>query len=290
MKKVSSAAVLLLTFTFVVQVAPAQEYAEFDTALLTPVRDTLLASESPGIVRAVLVQPGEDVYESNILVELNKELYEAELRVAEAEKSVAAIEASNDIDIKYAEKTYEVNKKLLDRSRSARQQYARAVTQSDMDRLRLELEQSQLSKRQAQLTMDIAAETTNLRSDMVEVAKLNLKDRDIKEPIDGRIEQIFVQKGQWVNSGSPIARVVDLKSLRVKAIFPVENYLRIKKGSSARFSYKMGEREFEIDAKVTYVNSVLRDNVFQVWVDIDNSDLKLIPGVQGKLSVELVEE
>ena len=288
MKNIFSAAVLL--FVSIAQFAPAQEYAEFDTALLTPISDTLLASETPGIVRAILVEPGEDVYESNVLVELNKESFEADLRVAETEKSVAEIEASNDVDIKFAEKTYEVNKKLLERSRCARKQYARSVTQTDIDRLQLELEQSQLSKRQAQLTLDIATETTNLRSDMVGVAKLNLKNRNITAPIDGRIEQLFVQKGQWVNAGAPIARVVDLTSLRVKAIFPVENYLRIKKGNSARFSYKIGEREFEVDGEVTYVNSVLRDNVFQVWVDIDNADLKLIPGVQGKLSVELTEE
>ena len=265
----------------------AQEQVEFDTALLTTVNDTILASDAPGVVRDVAIQAGQDVVAADIIVALNKDEYQAELEVKLSEKAVAEIEATNDADVEFAEKSFEVNQRLLFRSRQAREQYAKSVSQTDMDRLQLELQQTQLSKRQACLQLDIAKETTKVKSNEVDVARLRLANRDIKAPIDGRIEQIFVQKGQWVNAGSPIARIVDLKKLRVKAIFPVEHYLKIKKGNSAKFAYEIGEDGFEVKGIVTYVNSVVRDNVFQVWVDIDNSDLKLIPGAQGKLSVEL---
>ena len=264
-----------------------QEYAEFDTALLTAIRDTSLAAEAPGIVQQIRVEPGSDVQISDVIVELNKESFEAELRVALAEKAVAEIEAANDVNVKFAAKTFEVNQKLLSRSELAREQYTKAITQTDMDRLQLELEQSRLSQRQALLQLQIAKQTTSLKSDLVEVAELRLANRDIKAPIAGRIEQVFVQQGQWVNAGAPIFRIVDLTSLRVKAIFPVQNYLQIKKGNLAEFSYQIGNQEFGTKGSVTFVNSVIRDNVFQVWVDIDNSDRSLIPGVQGKLRVEL---
>ena len=266
-----------------------QDSAEFETALLTAIRDTSLASEAPGIVQLIRVEPGGDVQASDTIVELNKDTFEAELRVAQAEKVVAEIEASNDVNIKYAAKTFEVNQKLFHRSEQARQQYAKAITRTDMDRLQLELEQSRLSQRQALLQLEIAQQTMNLKSDLVEVAELRLANREIKAPFAGRIEQVFVQEGQWINAGAPIARIVDLTSLRVKAIFPVQHYLRIKTGNRAEFTYLIGDKKFDAQGVVTFVNSVIRDNLFQVWVDIDNSDLGLIPGVQGKLRVELAD-
>lgn len=265
----------------------AQQYAEFESALLTAINDTVLTPEDAGVVREIHAQPGTDVQRADVIVVLNKETFAAELRVAEAEKVVAEIEASNDVNIQYAKKTFEVSQKLLNRSQRARQQYEKAVTQTDMDRLQLELEQSRLSQRQARLQLDIAHQTTRLKAEKVNVARLRLANRDIRAPIDGRIEEVFVQPGQWIDAGSPIARIVDLKSLRVKAIFPLEHYLNIQTGNSASYEYRMGERELELGAVVTYVSSVVRDNVFQVWVDIDNSDLILTPGVQGKLRIEL---
>jgi len=101
------------------------------------------------------------------------------------------------------------------------------------------------------------------------------------------VAQIFVQKGQWVNAGEPIARIIDLKNLRVQAAFDKDYILRIKEGNSATFSYKIGDESFVVPVKITYVDKEIIRGLVQVWAEVDNSAGKYIPGVEGKLTVQL---
>ena len=267
----------------------AQESATYESALLTVVHDTVVASESPGIVKKVRLEAGSDVEQGQILVALNRKEFEAEMEVTKLRMAIAELEASNDVDVRFAQKSMEVNQKLLQRSQNAREKYAKSIAQTDVDRVRLEFEQSVLSEEQAMLQAKVASRQFQLEKENFQLAEIRLENRNVCSPLKGRVEQIFVQNGEWVNAGQPIARIVDPTKLRVKAIFDTDYFKRIELGASADFSYINDEIEYRATGQVTYKSSVVKDGKFQAWVDVENSDLRLIPGIKGTLQVKLLE-
>ena len=265
----------------------AQDVVKYENAVLDAINNTVVAAEAPGIIKQIKIDPGQDIEESSPIVELNRVEFEANLNVSKMTAKIAEVEADNDVNIRYAEKTFEVNTELLNRSQKAREAYEKSISATDMDRLELEVKQSELSKEQAEMQADIATKRMQLEKLNTDVAKIRLENRTIRSPFNGRLEQLFVQLGQWVNAGQDIARVVDLKRLRAKGIFDVKHIHQIAIGSDATFICRVGETEILVDAKVTFVGSVVRDGRFHVWVDIDNTDGKLRPGFRGEMIVDL---
>jgi multidrug efflux pump subunit AcrA (membrane-fusion protein) len=107
-----------------------------------------------------------------------------------------------------------------------------------------------------------------------------------------------VQKGQWVELGAPVVRVVSLDKLRVVALVPETHLFSVRHGQTARLNIIMGatvdengdakESVISAEGKVSFVspevNPVNRE--FLVWVDIDNRNRKLRPGLVGTLSID----
>ena len=268
----------------------SKDIAVYDSAILTNVNDVILASEAPGIVKKTHKMPGQDVELDEAIVSLSKQQFQTQLRVTQLTAQIADLEATNDVDLQFARKSIEVNKKLLKRSQRARQAYAKSVTDTDLDRLRLEVEQATLAAKQAELEAKSASFRSELETANADEAQVQLNKRDVRAPFAGRIEQMFVQPGAWVQAGQPIARVVDLKNLRAKGIFDARFVKRIAVGDTATFEYKIDDRVYKSEAQVTFISSVVVDGKFQVWVDIDNSDRNLIPGFKGKLSAKLDQQ
>lgn len=268
----------------------AQSSVSYEKARVLAINNVQIASEAAGIVRRIGVETGVDVLQGQTLASLNRETFEAEYEVAVEEERIARLEAANDANLQFARKSKEVNQKLLERGRHARSNYEKSISRTDIERLQLELEQSVLSTQQAEMEREVASMTASMKSRIREAAAINLDHREIRSPLNGRVAQVYVQNGQWVNAGEPIARVIDLKHLRIQGFFNKDHMFQIRSGNQAVFEYSIGTQEFQIPVKVTYVGSEIIDDIFQVWADVENKDGQLVPGVKGRLTIELIDK
>lgn len=259
----------------------------YDEALVIAIQNTIIASEAPGIVNSIEVEPGDDVAVAQVLASLNREKYRAELEVAVAEEKIAVLQAENRVDLEFAQKSAEVNQKLLDRGQQAQAAYPKSITLTDLDRLQLELEQSLLSAKQAEMELAAAKLTAELRGRMRHVAEINLQQRNVSAPFGGRVAQIYVQPGQWINAGEPMVRLTDLSRLRIQAYFGKDVYHQIRKGSRATYEFSVGGEIVQVPVEISFVGSEFIDGIFQVWADVDNSNGKLLPGLKGRLVVDM---
>ena len=169
----------------------------------------------------------------------------------------------------------------------ANQQYARTIPSTEIERLRLQYDQARLSGDQAALELEVARWTAKLKTRTKDAALIKLDNRLIRAPFSGTIAQVHVQLGQWVNAGDPIVRIVDLKKLRVEGYFQQEFIRKIKVGNAGTFEYKIGDEVVQAPVKVIFVSPEVVEGIFQVWAELDNSNLIHIPGMQGKLAIEL---
>ena len=115
-----------------------------------------VAAEDPGIIRSV-VTVGEKLSSGQSIAQLNFELYAAQRDAAEKELTAAKLESENDVDQQFAKVSSDVSRRVLERSLAANRQYRKAVSLTEIERLKLELKRSELSGEQADRTGKVNA-------------------------------------------------------------------------------------------------------------------------------------
>ena len=277
----------VLAIFSVASVAWAQEeLVTLETSQIVLIHDTEVAVQDPGIVESIAIETGDDVSESQVLVKLNSEQFRAEAQVAGKEFEIAELEKGNRTSLEYATKSKEVAQKVVERLEKAILKMKDVVSKTELDQRKLELEQADATVRQAEHEMKVAKLTAELRGKQKELAEIKLKNRDIVSPLDGRVDEVLVEKGEYVAAGQVVARIINLKKMRIKASLPARYFGQVRKGQVVVFEGRIGETAIRATAKVTYLGSRL-DNTkeFPVWADVENKNGNLIPGVTGSLTI-----
>ena len=296
----SLATLVIALASFAMANTALSETITIQDAQLLLVDDVLVSTQESGIVKHTLVEPNDIVKLDDLLVELDKDIQFAQVAGAQKQLAIAREESTNDINLRYARKSAQVAAKELERAQSAAAKYARAVSQTELEKLDLQLQQAQLSGEQAQHELTVNRLQTELKSTELELAEIKLRQRKINSPIAGQVAEVLVQEGEWVELGAPVARVVNLEKLRVVALVPEAFLFSLSKGQRADLTIDIGsDSNDEADASVNKkalkargevsfvspeINPVNRE--FVIWVDIDNSNKKLRPGLVGTLQID----
>ena len=277
-------AVFLLAWTAV----SAAEKIQVANAQLKWIDDVQVSSREAGIIDAIQVKPNDTVTAGAALVRLDRDVQQSEVEGAQRRFEIAQEESDNEVNLRYAEKTAEVAKKELQRIRAAIASVANAISQTELEQKELEVEQAHLSGQQAEHELAVNRLTTRLRQSELGLAQIKLAGRNIKSPLNGQVAEVLVQKGQWVDVGQPVARIVNLNTLRVVALVSEDYLYRVRNGQPAIFEAKIGKEPLSAKGKVSFVSPEVDpiNRQFLVWVDIDNAGGKLRPGIVGSLSIE----
>ena len=121
----------------------------------------------------------------------------------------------------------------------------------------------------------------------VQVAELELKRTTVGAPFDGIINSRFVEMGDFVGRGDPLAELVDLDPIRVVAQVS-ERYLgriEVDKAGEVRL---LGGGSL-VPAKVTYVGASASKTTrtFPVEMQVPNSDRRIIEGITAELRLPI---
>ena len=125
-------------------------------------------------------------------------------RLARTEFEIARLKAENDVDRRFAKKSLEVAKSELSRSLDSVANFPKSISKTELDRLRLVVEKTDLSIEQAERDLHEASLTKSLKEQTVEVATKQLADHQIAAPISGMVVQVFRKPGEWLNKGDPV--------------------------------------------------------------------------------------
>lgn len=120
----------------------------------------------------------------------------------------------------------------------------------------------------------------------VRLAELELERITITAPIPGIVDQRFVEVGDFVNRGDPVAELVDLDPIRVVAQVS-ERYLgKIKMDKAGEVRLLGGTM---VPATVTYVGSSANESTrtFPVEMQIPNPDGLIIEGITAELHLPI---
>ncbi|MDE6049817.1 MAG: efflux RND transporter periplasmic adaptor subunit [Paramuribaculum sp.] len=226
-----------------------------------------VGTQVTGIISELYADYNSIVKKGELIAEIEKTLLESELKSANANMESARL-------------TYEYNKKNFERDKALHERQLISDYEFETSRKDFQVSKNAYEKSQA---------------DRVRAAK-NLNYAEIYSPIDGIVISREVEVGQTVVSSMNVANlyvIADLENMRVIADVDEADIGQVKVGQEAKFTVSAYPDDVftgtvtEVRLNPTTTNNVV---TYEVVVDAQNQDMKLIPGLTAEITIYTLSE
>ena len=265
---------------------------EIPSAVLKIAEEVSVPARDSGVLAKIDVKEGQLVEEGDVVVRLLDNDVRLAVDRARLEAEIALRKFKNDVDVRYARKSTEVAKAELARSLDTNEKYPKTVSNSELDRQRLLVEQGELQIVKAEHDREVAGLTYEIRQTEHQSAREQLDRRTITAPLRGMVVEVLRRRGEWVQPGDAVVRIVRLDRLRAEGFLPAQ-YARLdlvdrKVKLKLAASHESGEKPRDSVGQIVFVSPDIDplNSQVRIWAEVDNTDLKLRPGMQANLIVE----
>ena len=229
-------------------------------ALVKPLNAVDVKTQVAGTVQDVLFTDGAYVHEGDTLFTIEPDRYKANVSSAKASLSKA------EADLKQVKSDYGRQKELY---------REKVVSTADLEKSESRLAQAQAAVEQARASL--------------ELAEIDLKHTNITAPIDGRIGQVLITKGNYVDLASPaLARIVQTTPVKISFALSDKEHLAMRKMLKANGDQK-DRPDLQIELSDKSVLPLSTDRIFldnemdratatiSLYAEYDNTDELLVP-------------
>jgi len=277
---------VLLTVLFAVAADPA---IEIPNAVVKIAEEAAVPAADAGVLSKLHVREGAFVEEGAPLAQL----FDTEVRLtaerAKLELEIARKRMENDLPLQAAKKSVEVGRAELRRSLETNEKFSKTISDSEIDRQRLVVERGELELQQAEQDRQIAKLTHDVKEQEYRLADEQLRRRTLNSPIKGMVVEVNQQRGEWVQAGETVARVVRLDKLRAEGFVPAKHAALSLKGAAVLLKITdAAGKTLEFLGGIVFVSPEIDplNSQVRVWAEIKNGELKLRPGLTGTLVVQ----
>ena len=238
------------------------------TGEIQPLNTINVGSQVSGTIEEIFVDYNSKVKKGDVLLTIEPSVLQAS--VDEAKASLVSSESQRD----YAKSEYERNKILYEDGFIAR----------------AELEQSQTTYEQAE-------QNVNKMKSQYDRAVTNLGYATITSPVDGTVISRQVDVGQTVAASfqTPdlFAIAEDLSKMQIETAVSEADIGMIEEGQTVTFTVDAYPTQtFEGNVRQVRLSPTITSNVvvYTVVIDVDNSDLRLKPGMTAFVTILISEK
>jgi len=253
------------------------------------IHNTVVPSRVAGVVRELHVTEGQWVEQGQRLAVLDDSRAIAQRAAAKAAYEAALVRAESDIDREYATRTQRVREREFQQSRLANQQVAGSVPDIEMERLRLLVEQAELSVQQAEHARRVAVATASEQRAALHLAELKIAHHQVFAPVQGQVAERLADAGSWVDVGGPLVRLISLDPIRISGFLDGNRFDNSLVGAAVEFRWKYPKdgQVMQFQGRVIFVSDELNPITGEVklWAEIANPDHVLRPGMKGDLQI-----
>ena len=261
---------------------------KLDGVLVTLIEQVEIPARDAGVLTEMPVDAGNVIKQDQLVAQLDDEESKLKLERAAAEVMIAKTEAQNELRVRFAQAAADIAQAEYKRARESVERFQRSISQSELDKLKLEAEQSLLAVQQAQHDQVVAKQTLLLKEREYDIAKQAVSRRRIVSPLEGVVVQLLRRRGEWVEPGQAVVRVLRIDRLRVEGFVSADRAAASLVGSRVQLLVDLPEQKAAafsgalvfVSPEVDPVNGQIR-----IRAEVDNRERLLRPGLRGTLVI-----
>lgn len=247
------------------------------TGTLNPVVLVQVGSQVSGRIEKIYVDFNSKVKKGDILAELDQSQLKAQIEQNQAnyQNAIAAVERAK-VSLQIAEKNYERAKSLYEKNLISSQ----------------EKDQAEAAYLQAKADLVSAEARAAQAKYQLDASKVNLSYAIIRSPIDGVVVSRNINVGQTVAASFQAPTLFeianDLTKMQVQCLVDEADVGKVKEGQKVKFTVEAYPNEtfWGVVRQVRYAAQVQQNVVqYTAILDVDNSSLKLLPGMTATCSI-----
>lgn len=247
-----------------------------------------IPAQQAGTLLEMPVAEGTTVSEGDILARIDDVEARITVRRAELELQIASRKARHDVEVRAATEEQAVAETDLRLARQARERLADSVSPAELEHLRLKSALAALQVERARHDQEVAKLTEQQRTADLELAQRILDQRRVAAPFQGMVVEVYRQKGEWVEPGERILRLIRLDRIRAEGFVDAQQAGPTLVGRTAQLRVDLPQRAgARFEGKVLYVSPEVDpvNRQTRVTAEFDNRDLLLQPGLRGSMTI-----
>ncbi|QDT91917.1 efflux RND transporter periplasmic adaptor subunit [Gimesia algae] len=239
----------------------------------------ILGSDRPGVLEFVEPNEGEVVKKGQVIAALKSD-------ALQAAKATAKKKATNDIEIRYAEKAKDTAYVELEINLEINRRLPNAVTKLDIKRLTLNAEKSDLQIEQAELEFEMNKLQLNEIDAQIEETK-------IIAPFDGIVTKKFRSTGEVVRHGDEVLELVSTKRVKVESYVNIEDTWKFQIGTPVEIQLdipgiRLPIEEKQYPGKIIFIDvevEPIHGKSIRVWAEVENQEDDLKAGYMATMKI-----
>jgi HlyD family secretion protein len=256
---------------------------------LVPEQIRYISAVTAGRVERVLAQPGIEVDDGTVLLELSnpdveRQMLEAQRQLTTSEAEFANLQASLEnqrlnqeatvasvrSEFREAERQAAMNEDMARRGLIATMDLSRARDRAEELKTRLEIELKRLEFINRSMQAQLAAQRSQIERlrGIVDFQRVQKESMVVRAGTRGVLRELPLQEGQWVNPGSNLAVVVQPGRLRAELRIPETQARDLTVGQPAA-----------IDTR----NGIIPGSVVRIDPAVQNGTVRVDVALQGAL-------
>lgn len=259
-----------------------------ESAILRVVDEALIPSQTSGILSSLLVKEGDIVEEGQLLAKVDDVEAEMNYRRSTIEHDLAVQRANSDVAVRAAAKNLTFSREEYQRLKRASEAIPRSISKSELAESRVKAEQAELDLEKAQEELQLAKMTEGLKRTEREIALYNKAIHRIASPIKGMVVEIVRRKGEWVEPGEDVLRIVRIDRLRAEGLVTYRNTIGELNRCDAQIKVSVpGKPEIVVRGPIVFVNPEINpvNGLIRVRAEFDNPEGILMPGMHATMVV-----
>jgi HlyD family secretion protein len=257
---------------------------------------SVISAEASGRVVRQLFTEGLAVNSGDTLVVIDPSRIELELNSADAGRGVLQAQLvsartqlrQTETAERFAASEFVRIEKLLGSGTATQRQYDQAEFEKNRTTIARQTADAQIQT--------LAAQIEKTDADIARIER-QLEDHYLQAPVSGVVTEKFIDLGELVTPGKPIARLASLDTVWVKVYLTADRFAGVKLGDAAVVSTESGGQEYsgavvwtsdeaEFTPKNVQTEQARADLVYAVKVSIPNADHRLKTGMPVFVTLE----
>jgi multidrug efflux pump subunit AcrA (membrane-fusion protein) len=265
------------------------------TGTLLPNEEVVVSSEVDGPVEKVLVDLGDRVKRSQLLVKISAREFELSVDryLAELQQALARLGLNEEDEQLRSDHDATEVRRAAAQMDEAEQKYKRAeelfregvVSKEGRDEAEARYKSARASYDSALQTVQSLKAQIKQNRAALQLARKKLQDTDIRAPFDGFVKERLVSIGQYLTVQTPVVSLVQTDPLKARAEVPEKAVPSIREGQAVGITVDAFDRTFQ--GRISRVSPAVNHQTRALTIEalIDNKDQLLKPGYFAKTKV-----